>query len=128
MQEKRTAGTAAQLAEALHGMSSGGQPVVDLSGVDSNLIFVAGDRDKKFVRMADHMTHQANATIRTANTDINCTTASCGRQSASPSDTHKLHATCLVIKDCGHAIHLEQPEAVVHLLQSLLHGDTQVSF
>lgn len=128
MQQKRGRGAAAQLAEALQGMSSGSQPYVNLHGVECNLLLVAGSRDQKFVRLAESITRSAHDTQISIDTsgdtadDIIASTAS--RQSIS----QKPQTACCVVQGCGHAVHVERSEAVVHLLHSLLSLDIGVKF
>ena len=121
MQQKRGRGTAAHLAEALQGMSSGRQAQVDLSRVDSDLVLVAGSTDQKFVRLAESMTRSAHGVQTTASPgSTNGILVSPGKDPHKEGVSHKHHATCFVVQNCGHAVHVERSEAVVHLLQSLL--------
>ena len=121
MQHKRERGAAAELADALQGMSSGRQPHVNLYGLGCDLVLVAGSGDQKFVRLAESMTHQASGTQITARAGISSGTAtSFGKEPFKESASQKPQTTCCVMQDCGHAVHVERPEALVHLLQSLL--------
>lgn len=126
MQQKRGRGAAAQLAEALQGMSSGRQPYVNLHGVNCDLFLVAGSRDQKFVRLANSITHLAHGTqidMGTSGDTADAIMASTGREPSRQSMSQKPQTACCVVQDCGHAVHVERSEAVVHLLQSLLSLD-----
>lgn len=121
MQEKRGKGAATQLAEALKGMSSGRQAHVNLSGVKPDLVLVAGSNDQKFVGLAESMTQVANVVQSATNGGIaHGTVASPCKDASADGIYDSSHAVCHVIQNCGHAVHLERPEAVVHLLQSLM--------
>ena len=125
MQQRRGSGAAMQLAEALQGMSSGHQPHVRVSNIEPQLVFVAGSKDKKFVALAMHMTQVANGDKGSANGVSNDAALCQGSEDIVAqgqvfSRLSQNHAVALVTKNCGHAVHLEQPERVVHLLQSLL--------
>ena len=121
MHQRRGRGAAAELAEALQGMSSGRQPHVNLYGLDSDLVLVAGSGDQKFVRLAQSMTHQVHGPQGTASTGIsNGTVNSSGQQPLIETVAQKPRRTCCVVQNCGHAVHVERSEALVHILQSLL--------
>ena len=121
MQHKRERGAAADLAEALQGMSSSRQPHVNLYGLDADLVLVAGSGDQKFVRLAESMAHQAHGTQSTARAGVsNGSASSSGKAPFKESAPQKPQTTCCVVQNCVHAVHIERPEAVVHLLQSLL--------
>lgn len=127
MQQKRGRGAAAQLAEALQGMSSGRQPYVNLHGVNCNLFLVAGARDQKFVRLAESITHLAHGTQvdkGTSGDTANDILASTGREPSR--HCQKPQTACCVVQDCGHAVHVERSESVLHFLQSLLSLDRGV--
>ena len=129
MQQKRSSGAAKPLAEALQGMSSGHQPCARVSNIAPQLVFVAGSKDQKFVALAEHMTKLANR-HKGSNAGATCDDASAAALCKSSKDvvaqgqafsgSLQTHAVALVIRNCGHAVHLEQAEMVVHVLQSLL--------
>lgn len=105
-------------------MSSGRQAHVNLTRVKSDLVLVAGSRDQKFLGLAESMTHLANGVPGAVSGGItHGTVPSSGKEAGEEGVSVKLHAECRVVQNCGHAVHLERPEAVVHLLQSLLVDD-----
>lgn len=109
------------MAEALQGMSSGRQPHVNLYGLDSDLVLVAGSTDQKFVRLAESMTHLAHKTQSTTSASTsNGTVISSAKEPIREGVSQKPQTSCCVVQNCGHAVHIERSEALVHLLQSLL--------
>ena len=122
MQEKRRAGSAAQLAEALKGMSSGSQPVVCVSDIEPGLVFVAGAQDTKFVRLADQLAHAGRTGEDSINTEISSDKTLldvCSNNTHIPRSEEKYALLC-IIPHCGHAVHIERPEALVHFLHRQL--------
>ena len=90
---------------------------MNLHGVKPDLVLVAGARDQKFVGLAECMTQLANGVLTATSGSIahDSVVSSC-KEGVSD----KPHASCYVIPNCGHAVYLERPEAVVHLLQRVL--------
>ena len=121
MQQKRGRGAAAELAKALQGMSSGRQPHVNLHALDPDLVLVAGSRDQKFVRLATSMSHQAHGTQSTASAGISDATGSLfAKKPFKENVSQKPQKACCVAQSCGHAVHVERSEALLHVLQSVL--------
>lgn len=102
-------------------MSSGRQPHVNLYGLYSDLVLVAGSTDQKFVRLAESITHLAHRTQSTTNAGTsNGTATSPATEPFREGASQKPQTRCCVVQNCGHAVHIERSEALVHLLQSLL--------
>jgi 2-succinyl-6-hydroxy-2,4-cyclohexadiene-1-carboxylate synthase len=91
MLERRADHDPSALAQSLQGMGTGAMPPLwsDLPGLDIPVLFVAGEKDEKYRRLADEM---ANL---------------CPRGQAA------------IIPDTGHNVHFERPEAYSHALLDL---------
>ena len=116
---------AAEHANALKGMSSGSQPFLRerLATDGPQLVFVSGSEDPKFAKLAKQLTTSANELPKqTWSSSKLFTLAPClssfSKQLSSSNDACKAYN--LEIKDCGHAVHLERPEALLRILMLVL--------
>ena len=111
----------AQEAQALEGMSSGNQPYLGqrLFMPGPLLIFVAGSEDTKFVRLANSMAAAASGvdSLQSAS-HLECT----AQQMPSSNIRYTTASGAIVcqVDGCGHAVHIERPEAVLQILTHFL--------
>lgn len=116
---------AADHATALKGMSSGSQAFLGerLATAGPQLVFVSGSEDPKFAKLAKLLTTSANDLPKqTCSSSKLFTLAPClssfCQQLGSSSDACKAYN--FEVKDCGHAVHLERPEALLKILMLVL--------
>ena len=115
-------------AQALRGMSSGSQPFVGnlLSKATHQLAFIAGSEDIKFVRLAKHLTDCVNSndldaeSVATSELDMHKLCQSSVKTNFVGNAAHACTASFFEVGDCGHAVHIERPEAVLQILTLLL--------
>ena len=115
-------------AQALRGMSSGSQPFVTdlLSMATHHLAFIAGSEDIKFVRLAKHLANCVNLnvlgakSVGTSEPDMHKLCQSSVKTNFVGNTAHACTASFFEVGDCGHAVHIERPEALLQILTLLL--------
>ena len=118
-----TAFACSDMSNILTGMSSGRQPHIgtQLCHSNANIALVAGSEDAKFVKLA-HSMLQAMTSRPTGKVD----TVTSQLLSGNTNETTMTNvdgtqsAAMFEVRNCGHAVHLERPEAVLHILAALL--------
>lgn len=119
---------AAELAAVLSAASPGRQtPLWDsLSQLKAPALFIAGADDTKFVKMAHTMAAKLNC--QQSAMAFEGTPSDCERGTESNMNgEERLHvgetrAQVAIIGMCGHAVHVERPEALVPLLRTHISG------
>ncbi len=107
-------------------MSSGRQPYLGLclSNVVPELVFVAGSEDRKFAKLGQEMADAANQ--RQKQDDTSESGSKMYQLPGSLTGTDHIgddsvpNASYFEVKSCGHAVHLERPEALHKILMHLL--------
>ncbi len=115
-------------AQALMGMSSGSQPFVRdlLSEATPRLVFIAGSEDIKFVRLAKHLANSVklnvlcSQTVGTSEPDMHKLCQSSVKTNFVGNTAHACTACCFEVGDCGHAVHIERPAALLQIIVLLL--------
>ena len=115
-------------AQVLRGMSTGSQPFVRdlLTKAVPHLAFVTGSKDIKFVRLAKHLTDCVNLntldaqSVGTSESDLHKLRQSSVKTNFVGSTAHAYTASFFEVGDCGHAMHVERPEALLQILMLLL--------
>jgi 2-succinyl-6-hydroxy-2,4-cyclohexadiene-1-carboxylate synthase len=92
MLARRRHGDPRQMAAALRALSVGVQPSLwpDLADLSTPLRVLAGERDPKYVALAERMATEGGA------------------------------IECVIVPDAGHSVHIEQPDAVSRLVREFL--------
>ncbi|DBA90081.1 TPA: hypothetical protein ACH3X1_003400 [Trebouxia sp. C0004] len=114
-------------APALRGMSSGSQPLVKdlLSKATHRLAFITGSEDIKFVRLARHLANSVNLKVLgtqsgTTEPDMHKLCQASVTTNFVGNTTHACTACVFEVGECGHAVHIERPEALLQVLMLLL--------
>ncbi len=115
-------------AQALRGMSSGSQPFVRdlLSKATPHLAFIAGSEDFKFVRLAKHLADGVNLnvldaqSVGTSESDMHKLCQSSVKTNFVGNIAHACTTSFFEVGDCGHAVHIERPEALLQIFALLL--------
>ncbi len=109
-------------------MSSGSQPFVRdlLPKATHRLSFITGSEDIKFVRLAKHLVNSVNLTVLgtqsvgTSEPDMNKLCQSSVKTNFVGNTANACTASFFEVGDCGHAVHIERPEALLQILMLLL--------
>ena len=118
-----TAFTCSDMSNVLAGMSSGRQPYIGahLSQSNADIALVAGSEDLKFVKLA-HSMLQAVTSRPTGKVDtVTSQLLSLNSIETAVTNVDGTQTAALYeVRNCGHAVHLERPEAVLQILSALL--------
>ena len=109
-------------------MSTGSQPFVRdlLSQATHHLVFITGSEDIKFVRLAKHLVNSVNLnvldkeSVGTSEADMHKLCQSSVKTNFVGDTAHACTASFFEVGDCGHAVHVERPEALLQIFTLLL--------
>lgn len=124
VQQRCRFGHADLLAKSLVGMSVGRQlflgPYLPDAAMHCKLVLVSGSEDAKFVKIAEHLASRVRQLRQTSDSppttqqQLQWDSAADSQPPMSPRYIEPI--TNVVVQQCGHAVHVERPEAILRIL------------